>query len=113
MSPSQFFQTLMRDKMADHEVVYAQPMGNLIFQNALKAIDPFQIMWCGIYTTCSLLIHFRLCGVIKNVTNPGDCSSAERCILAYLYDMFTWCKLEKVGYFVPKLFLLQYLPGKK
>ncbi len=43
------------------------------------------------FSSCSL------CGVVKNVTNPGDCSSAERCILAYLYDMFTWCKLEKVS----------------
>uniref|UniRef100_H2L5A8 Mediator complex subunit 12 n=1 Tax=Oryzias latipes TaxID=8090 RepID=H2L5A8_ORYLA len=29
--------------------------------------------------------------VVKLVVNPADCSSAERCILAYLYDLYTSC----------------------
>ncbi|MBN3270456.1 MED12 polymerase, partial [Polyodon spathula] len=29
--------------------------------------------------------------VVKHGVNPADCSSAERCILAYLYDLYTSC----------------------
>lgn len=36
-----------------------------------------------------------LCKVVKHVTNPGDCSSAERCILAYLFDLYSSCSLLK------------------
>ncbi|XP_060517503.1 mediator of RNA polymerase II transcription subunit 12 isoform X2 [Cylas formicarius] len=36
-----------------------------------------------------------LCKVVKHVTNPGDCSSAERCILAHLYDLYSSCSLLK------------------
>ena len=39
---------------------------------------------------------FRLIGVVKHVCNPADCSSAERCILAYLYDVYTSCCYLKV-----------------
>uniref|UniRef100_A0ABI7WP49 Mediator complex subunit Med12 domain-containing protein n=1 Tax=Felis catus TaxID=9685 RepID=A0ABI7WP49_FELCA len=31
-----------------------------------------------------------LCGVVKHVVNPSECSS-ERCILAYLYDLYVSC----------------------
>lgn len=34
---------------------------------------------------------FRLRIVVKSGVNPADCSSAERCILAYLYDLYTSC----------------------
>lgn len=30
--------------------------------------------------------------IVKHVTNPSDCSSAERCILAYLYDLYSSCQ---------------------
>lgn len=33
----------------------------------------------------------RLCGVVKHVANPSECSSPERCILAYLYDLYVSC----------------------
>ncbi|XP_045472646.1 mediator of RNA polymerase II transcription subunit 12 isoform X2 [Harmonia axyridis] len=36
-----------------------------------------------------------LCKVVKHVTNPGDCSSAERCILAHLFDLYSSCSLLK------------------
>ena len=36
-----------------------------------------------------------LCRVVKHVTNPGDCSSAERCVLAHLYDLYSSCSLLK------------------
>ncbi|XP_013408892.1 mediator of RNA polymerase II transcription subunit 12-like protein [Lingula anatina] len=39
-----------------------------------------------------------LCGVVKHVNNPSDCSSAERCILAYLYDLYTSCSYLKAKY---------------
>ena len=29
--------------------------------------------------------------VVQHVGNPSDCTSAERCILAYLYDLYTSC----------------------
>ncbi|KAG1673141.1 Mediator of RNA polymerase II transcription subunit 12-like protein [Nymphon striatum] len=32
-----------------------------------------------------------LCKLVKNVNNPTDCSSAERCILVHLYDLYTSC----------------------
>ncbi|XP_027541712.1 mediator of RNA polymerase II transcription subunit 12-like protein [Neopelma chrysocephalum] len=32
-----------------------------------------------------------LCGVVKHVVNPSECSSPERCILAFLYDLCVSC----------------------
>ncbi|NXB33034.1 MD12L protein, partial [Eulacestoma nigropectus] len=32
-----------------------------------------------------------LCGVVKHIVNPSECSSPERCILAYLYDLYVSC----------------------
>uniref|UniRef100_A0A8C6Y1A0 Mediator complex subunit 12L n=1 Tax=Naja naja TaxID=35670 RepID=A0A8C6Y1A0_NAJNA len=32
-----------------------------------------------------------LCGVVKHIVNPSECSSPERCILAYLYDLYGSC----------------------
>lgn len=37
------------------------------------------------------LLPPRLCGVVKHGMNRSDGSSAERCILAYLYDLYTSC----------------------
>ena len=36
-----------------------------------------------------------LCRIVKHVLNPSDCTSAERCILAHLYDLYTSCTLLK------------------
>lgn len=36
-----------------------------------------------------------LCKVVKHVSTPGDCSSAERCVLAHLYDLYSSCHLLK------------------
>lgn len=36
-----------------------------------------------------------LCRVVKHVINPADCSSAERCILAHLFDLYSSCSLLK------------------
>lgn len=54
------------------------------------------------YHCCMLLsseqtsaVFEGLCRVVKHVTNPGDCSSAERCILAHLYDLYSSCSLLK------------------
>lgn len=30
-----------------------------------------------------------LCRIVKNVPNPAECTSAERCIFSYLYDLNT------------------------
>lgn len=43
---------------------------------------------CISLLTCSFL---RLCSVVKHVVNPSECSSPERCILAYLYDLYVSC----------------------
>lgn len=37
------------------------------------------------------VLSCRLCGVVKHVVNPSECSSPERCILAYLYDLYVSC----------------------
>ncbi|XP_053693573.1 mediator of RNA polymerase II transcription subunit 12 [Sabethes cyaneus] len=54
------------------------------------------------YHCCLLLsaeqttaIFEGLCRIVKHVTNPSDCSSAERCILAYLYDLYSACSSLK------------------
>ncbi|XP_071949352.1 mediator of RNA polymerase II transcription subunit 12-like protein isoform X1 [Antedon mediterranea] len=39
-----------------------------------------------------------LYGVIRQGTNISECSSAERCILAYLYDLYTSCTHIKVRF---------------
>ncbi|XP_076661232.1 mediator complex subunit kohtalo [Halictus rubicundus] len=36
-----------------------------------------------------------LCKIVKHVSNPSDCSSAERCVLAHLYDLYSSCSLLK------------------
>lgn len=38
-----------------------------------------------------VLSLYSLCGVVKHGMNRSDGSSAERCILAYLYDLYTSC----------------------
>ena len=45
----------------------------------------------------SLSFIDRLCGVVKHVTNVTSCSSAERCILAYLYDLYISCSHLRVS----------------
>lgn len=54
------------------------------------------------YNSCLLLspeqttaVFEGLCKVVKHVTNPSDCSSAERCILAYLYELYLACSILK------------------
>lgn len=54
------------------------------------------------YHSCLLLspiqtisIFEGLCRIIKHVTNPRECNSAERCILAYLSDLYESCYLLK------------------
>nr|XP_022287518.1 mediator of RNA polymerase II transcription subunit 12-like protein isoform X2 [Crassostrea virginica] len=36
-----------------------------------------------------------LISVVRKICNPSDCSSSERCILAYLYDAYTSCNYLK------------------
>ncbi|XP_057325001.1 mediator of RNA polymerase II transcription subunit 12 [Microplitis mediator] len=44
----------------------------------------------------TILVFDLLCKVVKHVSNPSDCSSAERCILAHLYDLYSSCFFLKV-----------------
>ncbi|XP_040285885.1 mediator of RNA polymerase II transcription subunit 12-like protein [Bufo bufo] len=39
-----------------------------------------------------------LCGVVKHVVNPSECSSPERCILAYLYDLYVSCSHLRIKF---------------
>lgn len=43
----------------------------------------------------TLAVFEGLCKVVKNVNNVADCSSAERCILAYLLDLYSSCSMLK------------------
>lgn len=52
------------------------------------------------YHSCLLLspeqtisVFEGLCRIIKHVGNPAECSSAERCILAYLNDLYEACHI--------------------
>ncbi|XP_055373234.1 mediator of RNA polymerase II transcription subunit 12 [Condylostylus longicornis] len=54
------------------------------------------------YHNCLLLspeqtisVFEGLCRTVKHVYNPCDCSSAERCILAYLGDLYSSCCILK------------------
>lgn len=42
-----------------------------------------------------LPIFEGLCRVVKHVNNPSECTSAERCILVYLLDLYSSCSLLK------------------
>ncbi|XP_018430366.1 PREDICTED: mediator of RNA polymerase II transcription subunit 12-like, partial [Nanorana parkeri] len=57
------------------------------------------------YNTCLILnqeqtaqVFEGLCGVVKHGMNRSDGSSAERCILAYLYDLYMYCSHLKSKY---------------
>ena len=49
------------------------------------------------YILTEFLSLCRLCGVVKHVNNVTSCSSAERCIHAYLYDLYTSCSHLRVS----------------
>ncbi|XP_075535912.1 mediator of RNA polymerase II transcription subunit 12-like protein isoform X4 [Dermacentor variabilis] len=36
-----------------------------------------------------------LCKLVKNVANPAECTSAERCVLCYLHDLYSSCSYLK------------------
>ena len=64
----------------DKCIMYMKPAGLLIMEWAtLSQIHEH------------FLCFLRLRIVVKSGVNPADCSSAERCILAYLYDLYTSC----------------------
>lgn len=42
-----------------------------------------------------LPIFESLCRIVKHVTNPNECTSAERCVLIYLLDLYSSCSLLK------------------
>ncbi|KFM81956.1 Mediator of RNA polymerase II transcription subunit 12, partial [Stegodyphus mimosarum] len=43
----------------------------------------------------TLAVFDGLCRIIKHINTPTDCSSAERCILSYLFDMNSSCSYVK------------------
>lgn len=63
------------------------------------------------YHSCLLLspdqtisVFEGLCKVIKHVNNPSECSSAERCILAYLSDLYCSCFILENKHQSPEYF---------
>lgn len=54
-------------------------------QNEKQAFPSISNDVCSDHAVCRLRI------VVKSGVNPAECSSAERCILAYLYDLYTSC----------------------
>ena len=61
---------------------------NLFSITHLVQKDFCPLLFCIVFEYYSLT---RLRIVVKSGVNPADCSSAERCILAYLYDLYTSC----------------------
>lgn len=61
----------------------------------------------------------QLCRLVKCVVNPGDCGSAERCVLAQLHDLYKaaahLCHAPHADTFAnayPKIkYVLQYVFG--
>lgn len=37
-----------------------------------------------------------LCKLVKHVSNPAECTSPERCVLAYLFDLYNSCEYLRV-----------------
>lgn len=60
-------------------------------------------MFCLIFLYISFTVSYDqvlpifegLCRTVKHVTNPSECTSAERCILTYLLDLYSSCSLLK------------------
>lgn len=46
--------------------------------------------------------------MIRHVTNPSECTSAERCILAYLFDLYTSCGMLKAKIPASEPFFVAY-----
>ena len=38
-----------------------------------------------------VIFHRRLLAAVENIAYPGICSSPERCILAFLFDLYSSC----------------------
>lgn len=71
---------------------------SVLIKNYTTSLSLYVVGVLRRYHCCLLLspeqtnaIFEGLCRIVKHVTNPSDCSSAERCILAYLYDLYSAC----------------------
>lgn len=45
-------------------------------------------MCCSVCVEQTSAVFEQLCRLVKCVVNPGDCGSAERCVLAQLHDLY-------------------------
>lgn len=61
----------------------------------IQNLDILTQHWILVSPDQTSAVFEGLCKVVKHVTNPGDCSSAERCILAYLFDLYSSCSSLK------------------
>lgn len=55
------------------------------------SVSPKRKLYTWGFSSFFFLSLCSLCGVVKHGMNRSDGSSAERCILAYLYDLYTSC----------------------
>lgn len=46
--------------------------------------------------------------MMRHVTNPSECTSAERCILAYLFDLYASCSMLKTKLPASEPFFVTY-----
>lgn len=59
----------------------------------------FRYQPCLMVSTEDTFAVFEGCyKMVKHVTNPADCSSAERCILGFLFDLFSSCAPLRAKY---------------
>lgn len=72
--------------------------GSNLIKNYTTTLSLYVVGTMRRYNSCLLLspeqttaVFEGLFKVVKHVTNQSDCSSAERCILAYLYELFLAC----------------------
>ena len=50
-----------------------------------------------IVVSVSTHVFFSIVGVVKHVDDPTHCTSAERCILAYVHDLYNACYCVRVS----------------
>lgn len=66
----------------------------LIFKNIILSLSnhyKLTFLNFSVSTEQTSAVFEQLCRLVKPVVNPGDCSSAERCILVHLHDLYSAC----------------------
>ena len=59
--------------------------------------SPAFCFYCDVISLTSYCHFSSLIKIVKHIENPADCTSAERCILAYLHDLYASCSFLRVS----------------